>query len=57
MTCSDRVVLKLHKDIAPFQYAVLPLMKQQPLMDFADDVFEKMITKAPTDFNAAGSIG
>jgi glycyl-tRNA synthetase (class II) len=53
----ERTVLKLDKDVAPYRYAVLPLMKKQPLVDFANDVFDKLILKAPTDFSTQGSIG
>ena len=54
---SDRTVLKLHQDLAPFRYAVLPLIKKQPLIDYANNIFDKLITKAPTDFSVQGTIG
>ena len=40
----DRVVLKLHKDIAPFKFAVFPLVKNKPqLVQKAKQVFEHLV--------------
>ena len=38
-----RVVMKLPKHIAPFQVAVLPLMKKEPLAGKAMEVFNNLL--------------
>ncbi len=50
-----RVVMKFHKDIAPFKVAVLPL--QNKLADEATKVWEEINGRFTTDFDTTGSIG
>lgn len=52
-----RTVLKLHKDIAPFKYAILPLSKKENLTKMATDIFHQLIPLTSADFDVAGSIG
>lgn len=55
----DRVVLKLHKDVAPYKVAVFPLVRNKPaLVSKAREVFE-MLTKSgvSTDWDDRGNIG
>ena len=55
----ERVVLKLHPDIAPYRYAVFPLLKNKPeLVDKARLIYNTLVTKG---YNVAwddrGNIG
>jgi len=60
-----RTVLRLHEDVAPYRYAVLPLLKKQPMVDKADAIFERLRVSmtgskhslAAVDFDATGSVG
>lgn len=52
-----RVVLRLHPKIAPVQVAILPLMKKQPLVSFAGEVFEELSDYFLCDFDETQSIG
>lgn len=53
-----REFLKFHPRIAPFKAAVLPLLKNKPeLMERARAVYERLLRRWPTFFDAAGSIG
>ena len=55
----DRIVLKLHKDVAPYKAAVFPLVRNKPdLVSKAKEVFN-MLTQAgvSTDWDDRGNIG
>lgn len=52
-----RTVLRLHPDIAPYRFAVLPLVKKEPLLAAAQHLFENLCTSASVDYDASGSIG
>ncbi|RLN68717.1 hypothetical protein BBJ29_006485 [Phytophthora kernoviae] len=52
-----RTVLHLHPDIAPYRFAVLPLVKKEPLLDVAQKLFENLCGSASVDYDVAGSIG
>lgn len=52
-----RVVLKLHKDLAPFKVAVLPLSKKDELIEPARKIFNTLKQKYHTDFDITQSIG
>ena len=58
-TDNDRFVLKLNPILAPVKCAVLPLMKKEPLMNLAGDVYN--LINDNLDYNiqldTAGSIG
>jgi len=55
----DRVVLKLHKDIAPYKVAVFPLVKNKPeLVAKAKDLFNYLVDKGiSADWDDRGNIG
>ncbi|DAZ97563.1 TPA: hypothetical protein N0F65_005535 [Lagenidium giganteum] len=52
-----RTVLRLHPEIAPYKFAVLPLVKKEPLLDVAQQLFEKLSFAASVDYDVTGSIG
>lgn len=52
-----RVVLKLHKRIAPVKVALFPLMKKEGLPERAGKIFEAIKMKWRTQYDDAGSIG
>ncbi|ELR13205.1 glycine-tRNA ligase [Acanthamoeba castellanii str. Neff] len=52
-----RVVLRLHEDLAPYKFAVLPLMKKEQLASAAKDVYDALVTKAATDYDDTATIG
>jgi glycyl-tRNA synthetase len=52
-----RTVLRLHPDVAPYRFAVLPLVKKAPLLEVAQHVFEQLCLGASVDYDASGSIG
>jgi len=56
---NDRVVLKLHKDIAPYKVAVFPLVKNKPeLVSKAKELFNDLVDKGiSTDWDDRGNIG
>ena len=56
---NDRVVLKLHKDIAPYRVAIFPLVKNKPdLVSKAKEVFNDFVDKGvSTAWDDRGNIG
>ncbi|TYZ65820.1 hypothetical protein PybrP1_001547 [[Pythium] brassicae (nom. inval.)] len=53
-----RTVLRLHPDVAPYRFAVLPLVSKPPLLEAARALFADLARGgASVDFDAAGSIG
>lgn len=54
---SERVVLKLHHNLAPINIAVMPLMKKEPLGGVAKTVFNELQKSYRCEFDSAGSIG
>ncbi len=52
-----RVVLKLHKDLAPTKVAVLPLSRNEALIPDARAVFDLLKVHWMCDYDDAGSIG
>lgn len=53
----ERVVLKFHRDIAPYQMAILPLSRKPELSSIAEGVFNSLSSKYRLDFDVTGSIG
>ncbi|MBT3236972.1 MAG: glycine--tRNA ligase [Bdellovibrionales bacterium] len=53
----ERVVLKIHPELAPNKVAVLPLMKKGELMERSDRIVSNLRKKFKTDYDVAGSIG
>ena len=55
------MVLKLHEDIAPYQVSVLPLMKKEGMLEYAEglwgDILQNSESGFSADFDATGSIG
>lgn len=51
------VVLRLHKNLAPYQVAVLPLSKKQELVDVAEEITKSLRLAWSTDYDETGSIG
>ncbi|MBN1113711.1 MAG: glycine--tRNA ligase [Oligoflexia bacterium] len=58
-TENERIVMKFHKDLAPVKLAILPLMKKEPLVAYAKEIYDNVYNE--TDFNMqidfTGSIG
>lgn len=52
---SERVVLRLHPAIAPYQVAVFPLTKK--LNDGANAVYEDLLKEFDVDYDESGNIG
>ena len=53
-----RVVLKLHKDLAPVKVAVFPLLKNKPdLVEKAREVYNMLKPLYMTEFDDSGNIG
>ena len=52
-----RVLLKLHKDLAPVKVAVLPLSRHESLVPLAKEVFHQVRHQLPTQYDDAQSIG
>ena len=50
-----RTVLHLHKDLAPYKYAILPLSKK--LSEKEEEVYEILSKKYMCDYDETGSIG
>ena len=55
----DRIVLKLHKDVAPYKAAVFPLVRNKPeLVSKAKEVFNMLVQAGiSTDWDDRGNIG
>lgn len=52
-----RVVLRLSPAIAPYQVAVLPLMKKDGLSDRARDIHRTLLTHFRSEYDESGSVG
>ncbi|KAG9415949.1 hypothetical protein AC1031_000334 [Aphanomyces cochlioides] len=52
-----RTVLRLHPDIAPYKYAVLPLQSKGVLAEKAQEIYVKLTKVASCDFDVTQSIG
>ena len=52
-----RVVLRLHRDLAPIKVAALPLSKNEKLTPLAEDVWATLRPHFPTTYDEAQSIG
>jgi glycyl-tRNA synthetase len=52
-----RVVLRLHKDLAPIKVAVLPLSRNEKLVPTAREVTAPLRERWTVDYDDAGSIG
>ena len=51
------IVLRLHKSLAPYQAAVLPLSKKPALIKVAEEITKTLRVHWSTEYDAAGSIG
>ena len=51
------VVLKLSRKLAPYKVAVFPLMKKDPLVAKAREIFDDLKTEFHCFYDAAGSVG
>jgi glycyl-tRNA synthetase len=52
-----RVVMRFTGEMAPYQVAVLPLMKKEPLGPKAEELYELLRTSFRTEYDDSGSIG
>ncbi len=52
-----RVVLRLKPQIAPFQVAVLPLMKKDGLPEIGHEIYENLLKNFRVDYDESGSVG
>lgn len=53
----QEVVLRLHKTLAPYQVAVLPLSKKPELVSVAEDITKTLREHWSTDYDETSSIG
>lgn len=54
---TDRVVLKFTPKMAPYQVAILPLMKKEGLPEKAQEILKELQGKFRTEYDESGSIG
>ena len=53
-----RTVLRLEKSIAPYQFAVLPLVKKsKEMVRFSEDLYQRLGKETSVDYDITGSIG
>ena len=52
-----RWVLGIHPALAPTTYAVLPLVKKEPILGIAQELHSRLTSHVRTDFDMAGSVG
>lgn len=52
-----RVVLRLHRALAPFKAAILPLSRKDPLPAMAQKLHQELRRVLPVDYDDRGSIG
>ncbi len=52
-----RTVLRLDPRLAPYQVAILPLSKKEPLMKLADEIFDSLSPSFSCDYDDTQSIG
>ncbi|RHY64671.1 hypothetical protein DYB34_006078 [Aphanomyces astaci] len=53
----QRTVLRLHPDIAPYKFAVLPLQSKGVLAEKANEIYVQLAKLASCDFDVTQSIG
>ena len=53
----ERTVLKLHPRLAPYQVAVLPLSRKEPLIELAGDVRKSLAERYMVDYDETQAIG
>jgi glycyl-tRNA synthetase len=53
----ERSVLRLHQRIAPYQVAVLPLSRKEPLIELAGDVRKALAQRYMVDYDETQAIG
>ena len=53
----ERIVLKLHKDLAPYKVAILPLSRNEKLLPKAREVYDIVRGRWMTEFDDTQSIG
>jgi glycyl-tRNA synthetase len=53
----ERTVLRLHPRVAPYQVAVLPLSRKQPLIELASDVRRALAERYMVDYDETQAIG
>lgn len=53
----EEAVLRLHKDLAPIKAAILPLVKKQPLINMAKDIYKELQKYWNCQYDEVGSIG
>lgn len=51
------IVLHLNKNLAPIKIAVLPLVKKEPLIKLAKEIFNSLKSNFNTQYDEVGSIG
>jgi glycyl-tRNA synthetase len=52
-----RIVLKLHPRLAPIKVAILPLVKKEPVMGKAKEIYESLKGKFFTEYDESGTVG
>lgn len=54
---TTREVLRLHPQVAPWKFAVLPLLRRPEMMTAAADVHRQLLRLVPVDLMQSGSVG
>ena len=52
-----RIYLKINPELAPYNMAVLPLMKKEPLLKLSEKIFSTLSKKFRVEHDITGSIG
>jgi glycyl-tRNA synthetase len=56
-TKETEVVLHLHKNLAPIKIAVLPLVKKEPLVKLAKEIYQSLLPNWMVQYDEVASIG
>jgi len=56
-TLNERVVLKLDPRLAPIKVAILPLVKKEPVMGRAKEIYENLKGKWFVEYDESGTVG
>lgn len=54
---NERIVLRLHPQLAPIKVAILPLMKKEELENVSTKIFKDIQKLYPAEYDLSGSIG
>lgn len=53
----ERIVMKFHPRLAPIKVAIFPLVKKEPLLSMAKDIYSKLSQRWFVEYDEAGTVG